>query len=46
VVKSNNLGYMGLNLESIKNEKGVREDEHIYPGYDWITKGMLHFFDV
>ena len=37
---------MGLNVESIKNEFGVREDEQFYKDYDIVTKLMINFFDV
>jgi len=37
---------MGLNVESIKNEYGVREDNEFYKNYDIITKLMLNIFDI
>ena len=40
------IGYMGLNIESIKNEKGQREDELFYKDYDIVTKIMINFFDI
>ncbi len=40
------LGYMGLNLENIKNDKGIREDINFYDEYDSLTKFFLFFFDV
>lgn len=39
-------GYMGLTLENIKNDHGIREDQDLYTQYDWITKAMLHVFDI
>lgn len=37
---------MGLNVESIKNENGIRDDSLYYKDYDIITKIMINFFDV
>jgi hypothetical protein len=37
---------MSLQLESILDHSGVREDAHIYNDYDPLTKFMNKWFDI